>query len=404
MKICIKIIALFCILFLSLSCEKYLGEKTNLDFIEIPEFTNRQVAYVPIQPTLTQFERPVDIIIGFDEILYVVDEATEEVIALDVAGREIGRIKIQGARRVAQDRRFDLLVVGTFDTTVLAGGGDTTLPFSAIYRLRLLGQNGYGLDEAQIINKIVHPFYFKNTFSGSDLQVKFNGISVIGANQNPDRNNQYYVTRSGNASSIFNPDDAVLWFDNNDELISNVAVNTSSGLFNDYFEEPSGIVTLAQPPQITAGTGGDFIYTSLDPTNPLQVQYIDFQEDEFGAEFRPKILASSDTSKADGFINAPNKFEQPYDIALAGDGSRFLFVTDAAKDSLYQFTFTGFEGVQPPAATGITKFQNASFGGTGEGLTQFNEPRGVAYFNDIVYVADAGNGRVLRFKLTLDFD
>jgi hypothetical protein len=28
----------------------------------------------------------------------------------------------------------------------------------------------------------------------------------------------------------------------------------------------------------------------------------------------------------------------------------------------------------------------------------------VAYFNEILYVADAGNGRILRFKLTTDFD
>jgi len=35
---------------------------------------------------------------------------------------------------------------------------------------------------------------------------------------------------------------------------------------------------------------------------------------------------------------------------------------------------------------------------------QFNEPRGLACWNQILYVCDAGNGRVLRFKLTLDFD
>ncbi|MFT4754705.1 MAG: hypothetical protein ACI85Q_002265, partial [Salibacteraceae bacterium] len=34
----------------------------------------------------------------------------------------------------------------------------------------------------------------------------------------------------------------------------------------------------------------------------------------------------------------------------------------------------------------------------------FKNPRAVAYLNEILYVADSGNGRVLRFKLTSDFD
>ena len=36
-------------------------------------------------------------------------------------------------------------------------------------------------------------------------------------------------------------------------------------------------------------------------------------------------------------------------------------------------------------------------------LSQFNSPTAVAYKNKIVWVCDTGNGRVLRFKLTTDF-
>lgn len=383
------------------SCEKYFGDKTNLDFIDVPDYSPRQVAYVPIQPVLSDFVKPVDIAIGFDELIYIVDEGAEEVVCMDQAGKILGRKKVQGATNVAQDRRFDLLVTGTKDTTI--NGVENT--FAAVYRLRLAGSSGYGINNAEIVNTTVHPFYFKNSFSTSDKLVRFNGIGVIADNANPEINNRYYVTRSGVSTSSLNPDDAVLLFSNEDEHISNVSVTTSNGqLFGDYFEEPSGIVTLAQPPQVTAQSGGDFIYTSLEPGNALKVQYIEFIESEFGAEYNPKILASGDTSKADGFINTPGKFENPTDIALAGDASRYIFVIDEAKDSLFQFNFAGFEGVQPPAATGITKLQKVSFGGTGNGLTQFRNPTGVAYFDEILYVADAGNGRVLRFKLTLDFD
>ncbi len=391
--------------FLFTACEDYLGEKTDLDFIEVPDFTNRQVAYVPILPVISNFDHPTDICIGFDQLIYVVDSAREEVVALDEAGREIGRLSVPGARSVTQDRRFDLLVIGSFDTTITSGGSTSTLTFSAIYRVRLLNGNGYGLSSGQILNKIVHPFFEKNSFSSVDQRVFFNRIGIIGDNQNPNRNNQYYVSRSGpGGSSVLGPNDAVFLFGNDDALISRVSVNTSSGLFNDYFQMPFGLSTFTQPPQITASNSRDFLYTSLDANNALKVQYIEFIESEFGAEFRPRILASSDTSKASGFINSPGKFSQPYDVTVAGDATRYIFVVDGQTDSLYQFTLTGLEGVLPPAATGITKYQKASFGGSGEGITQFNRPQAVAYFNQILYVADTDNGRILRFKLTLDFD
>ena len=96
----------------------FFGTKTDLDFIDTPEFQIRDISYVPIQPALTNFVRPVDITTGFDELIYVVDEATQEVVSLDESGRELGRFTVQGARSVVQDRRFDLLVIGTKTDTI----------------------------------------------------------------------------------------------------------------------------------------------------------------------------------------------------------------------------------------------------------------------------------------------
>ena len=394
------------VLFFS-SCEDYLGKKTDLDFIDIPpDNTVRDIAYVPIFPVLDNFSRPVDITTGFDELLYIADEAAGEVIAMDEAGNVLARKAIPGAKAVVQDRKFDLLVIGTKDTIVNAGGRDTSLTLSAIYRLRLVG-NGYNLNNAEVVNTIVHPFYYtqNNPVDKTIEQVSFQDIAIIGNNSDPNQNNQFYVTRQGQGSSgPLGPNDAVLYFSNEDEFISPISVQTSAGFFNDYFQDPSGIFTLTQPPQLSAQGGRDFVYTSLDPNNALKVQYIEFIEGEFGAEYRPKILASADTSQADGFINSPNKFSRPVDATLAGDGSQFIFVVDTDTDSLYQFSFTGFEGVLPPPAANIDRYQKASFGGTGSSATQFRDPTSVAYFKNIVYIADAGNGRILRFKLTLDFD
>lgn len=401
------------------SCEDYLGKKTDLDFIDIPpNNVVRDIAYVPILPILDDFEEPVDIIAGFDELIYVVDAGREEVVALDESGRILGRRSIPGAKAIAQDRKFDLLVIGTKDTLLPLGTRDTLLTMSAIYRLRMLGSSGYNLSNADVVNTIMHPFYF--TQSEPTLRtvdyVEFTDISVIGNNNNPDLNNQYYVSRRhvrrpfGDASleqissGPLGPNDAMLYFNNEDQFISPISVQTSSGFFNDYFQNPSSVSTLTQPPQLGARSGRDFFYASLDRNNALKVQYIEFIEGQFGAEYRPRILASGDTSEADGFINSPNKFASPQAVTIAGDGSQFIFVVDAEKDSLFQFSFNGFEGVLPPPASGINRYQKASFGGNGRGATQFNQPKGVAYFNEIVYVADAGNGRILRFRLTLDFE
>ena len=89
---------------------------------------------------------------------------------------------------------------------------------------------------------------------------------------------------------------------------------------------------------------------------------------------------------------------------MAGDQSRYLFVVDESKDSVYQFTANGLEGIPPPPASGETRYAKVSFGGRGTGPMQFNGPVAVGYWRQILYVVDAGNGRVSRFKNTLDFE
>ncbi|MCH8546555.1 MAG: hypothetical protein LAT54_07465 [Cryomorphaceae bacterium] len=396
-----NIIGIFGIVLLS-ACSSYFGEKTDLDFIDPPDFTLRDVAYVPIQPAWDQFVYPSDVTIGFDELIYVVDEATEQIIGMDESGREQGRFRVPGVTSVTQDRRFDLLACGTIDT-VSANGEPITL--ACLYRIRMTGEGGkYGIRHARVINKIIHPFYARSNLNTADLAVRFKKVAIM-ASDIPTQNNRYYVTRQGaGGSGVLGPNDAVLIFSNNDQFETPISVTTSSGVFNDYFRRPSGIATFAQPPQIQASQERHFYYSSVDPSNELMVQYIEYIESDFGAEFRPVIFPVGDTSRADGFLYEPGKFSNPVGLTVAGDNSRFLFVVDADKDSLFQFTRDGFEGVLPPPASGITKMQKVSFGGTGNGLTQFNRPSGVAYYRRIVYVADAGNGRVLRFRLTLDFD
>lgn len=381
-----------------LGCEGFFGTKTSSDFLDVPQFNNQSVAYVPIRPEITGFDRPVDVIAGWDELIYVSDAGAGEIISFDQAGNEQGRFAVPGLSVIAQDRRLDILAGGTLDTVI--NGNPITLP--AIYRLDLNKTGEYGLNNASIKKIIIHPFYFKSsTPTSADANVKFTGIT-------PMADNRYYVARNGpsnSANQFGGPDDAVLLFDDEDEYITPVTVSTSLGLFRDYFKKPQGITSLAMPPQSPAvDQRGDFLFTSIDENAALKVQYIVFSESEFGSSYDVRNFTVGDTSRADGFLYETNKFTTPVDIAIAGDGTGYIFVVDSETDSLYQFNGLGFEGANPPAGSRSNKVVKVSFGGTGIGLTQFSEPSGVAYLNEIVYVADAGNGRLLRFQLTTDFD
>jgi len=385
-------------LLLLTACEGFFGRRTDTDFLDIPDYSVRPVAYVPIQPTWDGLVEPVDVVAGWDELIYVADAGTEEIISFDQAGNELGRFSIPGLTALAQDRRLDLLAAGTRDTVI--GNNSFTLP--ALYRINLKQPGTYGLEQAQVTRLLTHPYYFKaGTPTAAEEAVRFTGIAPLA-------DNRYYLARTGpsdNPNQFGGPDDAVLLFSADDVYISPVAVNTNLGLFRDYVRQPASISSLAQPPQSPAvNPRGDFFFCSVQEDYLLKVQLIRRVETPNGASYEVENYPVGDTSKADGFLYQPGRFTRPADVTFSGDGTNYIFVVDAARDSLYQFNALGYEGANPPAGSASTKAIKVSFGGTGSGLTQFRNPQGVAYLNEIVYVADAGNGRVLRFRLTVDFD
>lgn len=381
--------------FIFYGCEGYFGKKTNLSFIEIPKATNTIVAYVPVQPFIPGFVYPTDIIIGYDQLIYVADSGTGKITCYDLSWRQLGTYAVPGLSTMAQDRELDLLVVGTFDTLI----SNINYTLSCIYRIELKNAI-YGFEQAYIKKKIIHPFYFKEGISSDDALVRIKNVAVLG-------DNSYYVTRTGpdnSATQFGGPDDAVLYFDKNDNFVSPVGVSTPIGYYSNFFQSPIGIASLAQPPQsTTVSSSGDFIFTCNSPNFTYKALYIQQVVSNQGEVYQVEGFYS-DTTQAIGFLYTPYRFVDPVDVTVSGDGTNYIFIVDAAKDSLYQFTTTGLEGVTPPPALHQTKHIKVSFGGKGTGLSQFNNPRAVAYYQKIVYVADAGNGRILRFELTTDIN
>ena len=392
------------------SCVGIFGKKTNLDFIDKPVYQDRDIAYVPIQPVLDQFVRPSQVLAGFDELIYVVDQGTSEIISFDVSGKELGRIEIPGLYSIAMDRAFDILAIGRYDTIF----GGTPVNLACVYRINQKNGVLYGLRFASYKPAIIYPLYGKeNSATKSDEEITFTGVTCLG-------DNTYYIAKQGpnKPTNKFNcqgsdNDDAVLQVRPDletgepDKFISPLSITTANGTNSCFWTFPQSLASLVQPPQAPdISSSRSFIFTSIDPDPEysLRVRYIEYREDQDGVQYLQKQFPNSDTSKADGFLYEANKFKKPMGVTVAGDRTNYIFVIDAGSDSLFQFNAEGYEGVNPPPFSTSKKQITASFGGTGIGLTQFNNPTSVAYYDKILYVADQGNSRVLRFKLTTDFD
>ncbi len=174
----------------------------------------------------------------------------------------------------------------------------------------------------------------------------------------------YYVTRVGTETA----DNAIVQFNEKDELVGPLPlVPGGTGFFS--VTAPSGIISVRRG-------SVDFIFTQTG-NSFHRAQWI--TTDAYG--FTPKI----EQGKA---FYTPGKFTAPEDVALDDLGN--IYIIDAGSDSLYKFNPAGGE------------FRSQSFGGRGSGERLFNRPNGVAWFNKVLYVADTGNNRIVRFKLNTD--
>ncbi len=383
-------------------------EKMDLsEFPEVPPSTQQRVEFIPLLPEWRGFNKPQDVHVGYDELVYVADTENDRVVALDINGTVVGVSQpIRRPIAIAQDRGLDLLVAGRKDTVL----GSTAISLAAVYRLRLYPvQHQLSLAVPEPV--IVHPLYIlgKSTLVG-DSAVSFTGIATLSTNE-------YYVTRKGPSNSSIiqpgGPDNNVLRFSSGDSLLSPLtSYLTATGTGVASANQISGITTYAVPPQRNdVDTRKSFVVT-LTGDNSFRVQGMLYFEGREDAGYVPEpAFTTIDTTVASRFLydDTPGDgllgggFVEPQDVTYAAD-NRYLFVVDAGRDSVYQFTSTGFEGVRPPAQSGQRKNIIVSFGGTGDGPTQFRRPHGVAYYQEFktLLIADTGNDRILRFKLSTD--
>lgn len=306
--------------------------------------------YLQLQPvwgpaTGYGFSRPKDVLVGREPLVYVADTENDRIVMLDLAGNILGESQpIDNPVALTQDSKLNLLIVTDSNN---------------IYRIDLVAARHQiaGAQVELVFDEVDNP---DRRFTGvAAVLSSLQGRSII----------NYLVTATGNDKR----DNQILVFPED----FNVRVPDALSL------EPNGLGMLSAslPSGITflRDFSADFVFCMIGE-NSFKVQWI--TTSQFG------IVPRLNPSQGNFDIFAPGKFSMPEDVTVDPEGN--IFVVDADFDSLFKFTAAG-EELQ-------------SFGGTGSGEKQFQQPHGVAFFDGTLYVADTGNNRIVRFRLSTDVD
>ncbi len=408
-------------------CDALFGTKQDSTTDEIfregrrdPRLVTEDVGFAALTPFWTGFNRPTDVFVGYDELVYVTD--ADGVHVMDRAGRRYRSYPLRGAAAVTMDRKLNLYVTARYDTIIASLNPAIRWDLAAVYKLRGLNQEG----PVQVVDILIQPF-MDNSRSTTSAQrarlvkgsptseelVEITSVAVLA-------DNSIYVARRGPANPTGTPQAA-------DNTVLIFTEKIVGGVRNGKMENVGQIRSLSPTvPSLLSGVGLNAVASFIAPPQrdnmssdmnfllaqgaqgtsiPYRLLWVNVVETVNGTEYQPRTtLLARDTSKATRFLYDQNRFTNPADIAFSADGRNFIYVVDSVRDSLYLFQSNGLEGVNPPVGSTSTKTLLVSFGGRGNGPRSFNQPSGVAYFRQVVYVADKMNNRIARYKLNTDLE
>lgn len=338
------------------------GEKLDLGQFPLTNtgnpVTSSDTSYVQQTPVWTGFNGPEDILLGKEPLVYVADTKNNRVVQMDLSGVEIGSITVSKPVALAQDNNFDILVIAD---TVLVSTGDT---LSVLYRIKLVGPPANGFISNGVLLRLLSSDFPTPLTS---RKRRFTGVSTY-----PD--NSILLSRRGpDNSNNLDPDNAIM---------KCTGVNSVSVMLYTGFQvSGNGVYSIDRTSSVSAAGNNnfDFLLTRNTPQSGFKTEW--FEYDNTTGAFNPRFLPEGNTDIL------KLEFGLPEDITT--DPNRNMFIVDAAKDSLYKFNSLG-------------KLLKESFGGPGTGDNKLSGPKGVAFFNRVLYIADTGNNRIVRYKLSTD--
>lgn len=314
-------------------------------------------SYVEITPSFDGFNEPRGILIGNDQLLYVADTKNNRLVMMNVAGQTLATRSILHPLCVAQDLKLDLIIGGE----VVETNGDTV---GAVFRLSLVAA------QHDLRNAVLDTIWKEP----SRPLRRFVGVAVL-----PD--NRFLVVRRGpNNNSFVDPDSRVLVFNANNVFqtpLPDLVTRAGSGITD--INQPSGISTFPN--------SRDFIILQSSEGVAYGALWMVYQLTADFDGWIPKYDPAKPDQRFVDFVR-PNRFITPLGVAI-DPRRRDIFITDTALDSVFKFDSRG-------------KFKSESFGLFGTG-GRMKKPSGIAFFDRTLYVADAQEGKILRFRLSTDF-
>lgn len=359
---CRKILHGIWVLFAAVLLLNGCGEKLDLSQFPISNNGNINVAdtlYILQTPVWNGFNRPEDVLLGNEPLVYVADTKNNRIVQMDIAGGTIGEIAINNPRKLAQDYNFDLLVIA--DSVV-----STSDTVSIVYRINIVGAGGNISNASKLT-------YIKSTYAtpNSSTLRKFTGIAVL-------TDNSVLITRVGPEDQFgIDPGNAILKVTGRTtaQTVTVLPGFQSSGSSFYSIENVSGICGVRN-------SSTDFIITRSTPDTTTLNKVLWFMYDNVNGTYDPKFTESSL-----GIVSA--KFGKPDDVVQ--DPNQSVFVIDSYRNYLWKFNVTG-------------KLMSESFGGLGTESGKFNNPKGIAFYNKVIYIADTDNNRIVRYRLSTDLN
>ena len=380
-----KVIGLLVIViptFVSLQCGEKIKLPTSLPFSQDKAL---DTTYVQVTPVWTEaggmpFNEPEDVFIGYDTYIYVADTGNDRIVKMDRRGQFIAEYPVDHPVSVAQDPLLRLATVSRNDKIYLKNIFNQR-PFQQVFAF----EDEYDtlifvVDSSLVVDSTFYPDSLDTILVVDTLEALVDTINVslraIAATPIPgeeylfftcDQTTHTYVGPGGEKHqrdqiSIFVPEleDTALVFN-----YLGPAVPKGGDLGNTIF--PTGIHTYAY--------GGHFRIAFTQGYTPNGTQILN------GRTYRPVIPRSDSTE-----LYFPAMFGLAEDVAV--DEFDNIYVVDAGRHSVLKFKYDGRLLLR--------------FGSFGSGNKEFKGPKGIAYYNKTLYVADTGNNRILRFQLSTD--
>jgi len=366
-------LAILSLLFIGCSHEKY-------PLPTIPEIEDRyssvgKEVYNLINPILSaengwDFKNPSDIYFGVDNFLYVCDTDNDRIVMLDAGGTVQGASQfIEHPEAISQNDSLDLLIVNKTNQ---------------IHRIRMFQYNHH-ISEAPV--EVV----FEQT---SEPTRQFTGISVHNGSE-------YYVTVVDVADSSTNYLEFSFVYDfrGAHTLKGPIPLYVNgTGLFSAIV--PTSIISMREQYLDISSTAEDtkaFMFTQKGRTslvyNSFKVQHI------ATTLFEGQEMLVPNTGYIGTPFYSPDKIWNPEDIAL--DRLGYIFVVDAGSIAPDGGTPQHLPGFYRFSTTGTLLQSVVDFGTEPR---QFKNPKGIAvspFLEDqIVYIADTGNDRIMMFRLS----